>query len=279
MNNKLSKKENQLMKINVLVLILVSVWIILAVVFGLHDLDISKQAVNQNSVWVKFLENYGMIPGLSIILSGVYVYYSFIKIKSDVWSYVQKVVFFLVSSGVIFYLFDIILDRIVTNHLIIFLIISFSISIIIFSAIHFKNQVRSAIAIRYAKVVVGMALFGYVIFIQGVKYFWGRVRFRELDSAFSQFTPWYLPQGFTGFDSFPSGHAAMGWMLLALLVLLINKKHWVKLSAIVIIFLWGFTLALSRVVIGAHYASDVLFGSFFIIVTFLLFYNRHTNQT
>lgn len=264
------------MKKNVLVVFLVSIWIILAVIFGIYDLEISKQIVNQNSVWAKFLENYGMIPGLFVILSGVYIYYSFIKIKATVWSYFQKVVFFLVSSGLIFYLFDIILDRIVINHLIIFLIISFSISIIIFIVLHLKSQVKSAIAIRYAKVVVGMALFGYVIFIQGVKYFWGRVRFRELDSAFSQFTPWYLPQGFTCFDSFPSGHAAMGWMLLAFLVLLINKKHWVKLSAIVIIFLWGFTLALSRVVIGAHYASDVLFGSFFIIVTYLLFYNRHT---
>jgi len=188
-------------------------------------------------------------------------------------------VFFLVSSGLIFYLFDIILDRIVTNHLIIFLIISFSISIIIFIVLHLKSQVKSAIAIRCAKVVVGVALFGYVILIQGIKYFWGRVRFRELDTAFSQFTPWYLPQGINGFDSFPSGHAAMGWMLLALLILLANKKQWIKYSAIVIIFLWGVTLALSRVVIGAHYASDVLFGSFFIIITFLIFYNRRTNQT
>ena len=140
------------------------------------------------------------------------------------------------------------------------------------------NQVYNVMAIRYAKVVVGMALFGYVIFIQVVKHLWGRVRFRELDAAFSQFTPWYLPQGITGFDSFPSGHAAMGWILLALLILLANKKQWVKYSAIVIIFLWGVILALSRVVIGAHYASDVLFGSFFIIITFLLFNNYKSKK-
>jgi len=117
-------------------------------------------------------------------------------------------------------------------------------------------------------------LFGYVIFIQGVKYFWGRVRFRELDAAFSQFTPWYLPQGITGFDSFPSGHAAMGWMLLALLILLANKKQWVKYSVFILISLWGVTLALSRVVIGAHYASDVLFGSAVIAFWYLFFIRR-----
>jgi membrane-associated phospholipid phosphatase len=244
------------------------------VIFGIYDLDISKTIVNPNSSWAKFLENYGMIPGLFIILSGIFIYYSFIKTKSDVWSYTQKIVFFLVSTGLIFYLFDILLSNIASDHLILFLIISFSINLIIFIVLHKANQVQNILAIRYAKAVVNVALFGYVIFIQVVKYFWGRVRFRELDAAFSKFSPWYLPQGITGYDSFPSGHAAMGWMLLALLILVVDKKMWIKYSVFILIFLWGVTLALSRVFIGAHYASDVLFGSFFIIMTFVIFKNH-----
>ena len=212
-----------------------------------------------------------MIPGLLIILSGIFIYYSFIKTKSDVWAYIQKVVFFLVSTGLIFHLFDILFEDVASTHFLTFLIISFSINLIVFIIIHKMESVKNEILIKYSNVVVAVALFGYVICIQVVKYFWGRVRFRELDTAFSQFTPWYLPQGITGSDSFPSGHAAMGWMLLALLILLANKKVWVKYSAIVIIFLWGVVLALSRVVIGAHYASDVIFGAFFIIITFLYF--------
>ncbi len=128
------------MKKNGLLVFLVSIWIILAVIFGIYDLEISKQIVNQNSGWAKFLENYGMIPGLFIILSGIYIYYSFIKTKSDVWSYIQKVVFFLVSSGLIFYLFDIILEQNCNKSFIIFLIISFSISIIIFIVLHLKKS-------------------------------------------------------------------------------------------------------------------------------------------
>ena len=262
------------MKKNRLLVFLVSIWIILAVIFGIYDLDISKQIVNQNSGWAKFLENYGMIPGILVILSGIYIYYSFIKTKSDVWSYIQKVVFFLVNCGLIFYLFDILLNIATSKYFIIFIIIALVMNLMIFIVIHKRNQGKSIIRIKYAKVVVGMALFGYVIFIQGVKYFWGRVRFRELDAAFSQFTPWYLPQGITGFDSFPSGHAAMGWMLLALLILLANKKQWVKYSVFILIFLWGVTLALSRVVIGAHYASDVLFGSAVIAFWYLFFIRR-----
>ncbi len=263
-------------KFNMILLILL--WVVLAVIFGMYDLDISKQLVNQNSGWAKFLENYGMIPGLLVIQSGIYIYYSIIKIKTDVWSYVQRIVFFLASSGLIIYLFDILFDDTVSNHFIIFLIISFSTNIIIFILLHFQREVRSAVTIRYAKVVIGMALFGYVFCIQCIKYLWGRVRFRQLDAAFSQFTPWYLPQGITGFDSFPSGHAATGFMLLSLLILFNNKKQWIKNSALLIIILWGTVLSLSRVVIGAHYASDVLFGSFFIIMTFLAFYKYHSNQ-
>jgi len=255
-------------KVNIVLLSLL--WVVLAIIFAIYDLQISRMIVDKYSGWATFLENYGMIPGLLVILSGIFIYYSHIKVKSDVWSYVQKVVFFLAGSGLIFYLFDVLFEDSVSNHFITFLIISFSISIFIVILLHFRKDVQSVIVIRYAKVVIGMALFGYVFCIQCVKFLWGRVRFRELDSAFSQFTPWYCPQGITGFDSFPSGHAATGFMLLAILILLEKKKLWIKNLALVVIILWGILLAFSRVVIGAHYSSDVLFGSFFIIITFLL---------
>lgn len=267
------------MKNYVLPILLVTIWIILAIIFGIYDLDISKSIANQNSGWAQFLENYGMIPGILIILSGVYIYYSHIKLKTNLWSYIQKVIFYLVSSGLIFYLSEILLVNIVTNNLILFLIISLTAGIIVLMIIHKIRQVNNPLLIKYSKVVVGIALFGYVIFIQGVKYIWGRVRFRELDAAFSDFTPWYLPQGFTGFDSFPSGHSAMGWMLLALLILFASTKRWIKNSMLTIIFVWGVLLASSRVVIGAHYASDVLFGSFFIILTFILLRRNSNKQT
>ena len=250
---------------------LLLVWIIFAVIFGIYDLDISKQLVNQNSGWAKFLEDYGMIPGILVILSGIFIYYTFIKQRSGIWPYFQKVAFFLVCSGLIFYLFTILLGQTVFDLFITYAIISFAISIIIFIVLHLKTQVQNVAAIRFAKIVVAVALFGYVICIQVVKYLWGRVRFRELNTAFSQFTPWYLPQGITGFDSFPSGHAAMGWILLPLLILLVNKKPWIRYSVLILILIWAVILAVSRVVIGAHYASDVLFGSFFIIITFLVF--------
>ena len=257
------------MKKDVLVVILVSVWIILAIFIGIYDLDISSEVVNQNSGWAIFLENYGMIPGIIVILSGIFIYYSNIKSRADLWSYIIKTVFFLVGSGLIFYLAEILLGDFVINKLIFSLSVSFTIGLFIFMLIHKLSQVKNQLLIKYSKVVVGMALFGYVIGIQVTKFLWGRIRFRQLDAVFSQFTPWYLPQGITGFDSFPSGHAAMGWILLALLVLFDNSKVWIKNVLLMLIFIWSVLLAYSRVVIGAHFGSDVLFGSFIIIFTFL----------
>jgi membrane-associated phospholipid phosphatase len=245
-----------------------------AILTGIYDLEISKAIVNQNSVWARFLQNYGMIPGLIVIMSGVYIYYSFINSRSDIWSFFQRSIFFLVNSGLTYYLFEILLDKIVSDSLILFLAISFAINLIVFLIVHNRNPATSSSLIKYSKVVIGMALWGYVFGIQIVKFFWGRVRFRELDAAFAQFTPWYLPQGLTGFDSFPSGHAATGFMLLAILILFEKKKLWIKNLSLTLIIFWGILLAFSRVVIGAHYASDVLFGSFFIIITFLLL-NRY----
>ena len=163
-----------------------------------------------------------------------------------------------------------------SDSLILFLAISFAINLVVFLILHKRNPVTNPIVVKYSKVVIGMAFWGYVFGIQIVKFFWGRVRFRELDAVFSQFTPWYLPQGFTGFDSFPSGHAATGFMLLAILILLEKKKMWMKNLALTLIIFWGILLAFSRVVIGAHYASDVLFGSFFIILSFFYFRNKNS---
>jgi hypothetical protein len=123
------------MKKNGLVVFLVSVWIILSVIFGIYDLDISKQIVNQNSGWAKFLQDYGMIPGIFVLLSGIYIYYSFIKSKvrclvihskSSILFSQQRID---ISSGR-----DNHLDNFATNNFLVFLIISFAISLLVIIA-------------------------------------------------------------------------------------------------------------------------------------------------
>jgi membrane-associated phospholipid phosphatase len=93
-----------------------------------------------------------------------------------------------------------------------------------------------------------------------LKLAWGRVRYRDLTPSAGDFSAWYAPQGWTGHASFPSGHAALGWLLLPSLLI------WPRGStgyrwAFALSLGWGSFVAASRVVIGAHYLSDVLFSS------------------
>jgi len=88
---------------------------------------------------------------------------------------------------------------------------------------------------------------------------------------FGRFRPQMLSQGLYGFaffqtdhplTSFPSGHAAT-ITALALSVSLLHRSMPLKAAAVPAVAL----VAASRVIIGAHYLSDVLFGSYVAAVT------------
>lgn len=129
----------------------------------------------------------------------------------------------------------------------------------------------------------------------------GRMRFRAINSEVGQrligsglvkgYTPWYVRNGqpdegiinsFVGaypgasdaFKSFPSGHTCAAGMSYALIMLpdVVDFKHkkagkalcWVTPIAITML------VAISRIVVGAHYMSDVTFGGTFAFVSFII---------
>jgi membrane-associated phospholipid phosphatase len=123
-----------------------------------------------------------------------------------------------------------------------------------------------------------MFFYGYILFIEPVKILWGRIRFRDLAVNYSNFTPWYFPQGINGNQSFPSGHAAMGFMLLALFVFFADRAFYQRVILKGIIISWALAVCISRIVIGAHFTSDVLFGAFAMIISYLFLMN-YANKT
>jgi len=82
---------------------------------------------------------------------------------------------------------------------------------------------------------------------------------------------WYEiagPAFSAGYKSFPSGHAAQAFTGLAYLLFAeplgkSNLRGWAVLA-----LTWGILVAVSRVVLGAHYLSDVLAGAYLTIVLF-----------
>ncbi len=67
----------------------------------------------------------------------------------------------------------------------------------------------------------------------------------------------------------------MAWMILPLLILVSNKSKIIKNALLLIIIFWGLIVPVSRIVIGAHYPSDVLFGACIIILSYLMLYIKH----
>jgi membrane-associated phospholipid phosphatase len=258
---------------------LILLWAILAGYFAFTDLQISIRLVNTFSGWARFMEKFGEIPGLLILLSGTFI--SLLHYLSD--NHKLKLLFvpvlFLAATFLSSY-FVIVLYRGITNDdsllqvnklLVggIFLLIN------IIAAYQLRNIKFEERVLEYAGKAVLVGLFGYLIIIQPLKHIWGRVRFRELDLLYYNFTPWFLPNGFTGYESFPSGHSAMAWMVLPLLILVKNKNRLIRSAVLLLIILWGLAVPLSRIIIGAHYASDALFGACIIIISYLIINSKH----
>jgi len=248
--------------IKLLITILV-IWIVLAILFGIYDLEISIALVNEQSNWGNFGADYGEVPGYALIAIALATFLgSYIKNLKK-----QKILIILaVITGVIYLILGI-FDYDNTD-------ISLGISLIILPLIYLittwnKDWKKYR---KIASIISILAIINPLLLVQLIKLFWGRVRFRDLGN----FTPWFIPLGITGNFSFPSGHAAMGWMFLPLLISVKNKeiKFPLKLTLLIGIIGWGMFVAMSRVIVGAHYCSDVLFSSGFAAVITILLYRK-----
>ena len=121
------------------------------------------------------------------------------------------------------------------------------------------------------------------LLVSALKRYVDRVRFRSMNSAygqavggFDQYTRWYevtdhadyfratpLVDYTDSFRSFPSGHtenAAISYALILLIDCLHIEKKGVKVALWTAPISWTGLTAIGRIVAGAHFMSDVLFG-------------------
>lgn len=249
-----------------LLLSIIIVWVILALIFGFTDLEISKAVVDQNSLWGNFGAVYAEPPGYALIAIALTTFLGGFFKKL----HYQKIpVYFSVLVGILFIIFSNDKTDIMTGFCLI-------IPIIIYIILTWKKDWSTYRIL--SGIISLLTIIHPLLFVQLTKVFWGRVRFEDLTiPGFIEYTPWFIPQGITGDQSFPSGHTAMGWIFLPLLIPL-RKKQWnhpVRIIGTIVIIGWGIFVGLSRIVVGAHYASDVLFSTGVpILITFLL-YKKH----
>jgi membrane-associated phospholipid phosphatase len=70
----------------------------------------------------------------------------------------------------------------------------------------------------------------------------------------------------------------MAFMMMALFVFFADKSFYKRIIIKGVIICWAFVVCASRVVIGAHFTSDILFGGFIMIITYL-FLIQNANKT
>ena len=117
----------------------------------------------------------------------------------------------------------------------------------------------------------------------------GRMRFRAMNMIgdFSRFTPWYVVNGAMEEDelirlfgttdacrSFPSGHtcaAGMSYCLVMLIPALNIKDKWKKAALWILPIAFTGTVAISRIMVGAHFMSDVLMGGTISFLSMIIF--------
>ncbi|UCC20465.1 MAG: phosphatase PAP2 family protein [Promethearchaeota archaeon] len=241
-------------------------WIILAIIFGFTDLEISIAVVDESSEWGIFGRVYGEATGygliaiaLSALIGGSNNNIEKQKIPAYVIIGIGVILFVL---GFIFNVEPLIIDG-----------AGVFIFVIIFLAITYNKDWK-----QYRKIsaiIIILAVLNSLLFVQLTKFLCGRIRFKDLASSFTDYTPWFLPPGpLSGGDSFPSGHTSVSFMFLPLLIIFRDRKlkDPIRIISAFLILGWAVFIAVSRVVVGDHYASDVLFSAMMACIITILLY-------
>lgn len=262
---------------------LIIVWVIAAFLLESSDLWISINLYNPNADWAILLQKYGEIPGLIVILIGVHIYIVTLKASSNI----KTILFngFLLTTGSLITIYILATISLAINesweffntNRNYFFLAAVLLNILI-SLLFRKRYKYSKKSVLFSRISFKMFFYGYLLIATPLKIFWGRIRFRDLAENYSDFTPWYWPNGITGNQSLPSGHAAMSFMLIVLFVFFMDKPFYKRIILKGLVISWGLAVCASRVVIGAHFTSDVLFGAMIMIVTYLFLINN-ANKT
>lgn len=239
--------------------VLLFLFLILCFIFNKYDLDISISLTKYYNNFFEFLDDFGELPiYFGPILFGT-VYFCLFKEKY------QKVLCLLVS----FLAYLIAFIKVVHNMDYSYSL--FNIGLCLISALLFSIltvYLFSKFKNSTLEIIKDIAILGVIVTVisfistEMLKYLWGRVRFRDLSSDYSEFTRLLEINGLNGHKSFPSGHTNAGTsiLLIALIVPRFSDKKWLKYLVTVLCFSYIFILAISRIIVSAHYASDVLCG-------------------
>lgn len=246
----------------------------LLVIFAFTDLEISKAIYNPQSGYGHFFEAFGELPGALI---GVFSLAALIT--TGKYNAKWKTILFNIIFGVLLIMFSFMAAVMPMNYLggikmpvAGILAAVYAIVALWITKILSKEENKN---LRQAAIIGILTFVAAILVINIIKMFWGRLRFRSMEAPYNDFSLWFIPQGLTTnneYMSFPSGHSANSAVILWITLLptfvvsLRGKEKYLK----VIAGAWIVMVMISRVIMGAHFASDVTMGATLSIVLFYL---------
>lgn len=237
----------------------------LLVVATFYDLQISMQLSNADSFFGALFITLGEMPAYIIMpISGVILYYNNWQSKRETVAYRVLAVVIILGGFLMWTLFGSRLTK--SSH---YELISIFYSVLLTCLVLWIGALIGSDKLsRYSR----WAIFAIIVLTisfaltWAFKLSWGRMRYRDMIIAgdTSGFTPWYLPQGNRSGDmtSFPSGHTSSACNIFVFCMLIDYSGKYKRFRYIVYSggLLFVIMTALSRLVINAHFLSDVIIG-------------------
>lgn len=249
-----------------------AVCLVLLTIFSFADLPLTLTIYNPNSIFGRIFQTIGELPNhlMGAFCGAVLIFSS--NLVKGVKRIVQIIFGFLALLSGAFMGSSMTLNyaqvKSTIGIIIIFTFIVIAAFLVVCRIPKDKREKTNRLAMMGA-----VYFFTMLILLNLIKFLWGRMRFQFMTNPALEFTPWYIPNGLAAgntYMSFPSGHAAQATAMLFLSVLpfafaeLQRKTTMFKTIA----YIWVALVAFSRVLMGAHFATDVIFG---FLMSWLLF--------
>lgn len=248
--------------------IVLSIAAALLIVASFYDLAINHALSNSESVYGLLFVSLGEFPAYIILpMCGVIWFYADLGIKDKRLLIVARVASaILVWLG--FFIWGAMGSRITESPKVIELSALYSILFAFFTLLLGKYlKINFTKYVRFAVFALFVMLVSLVV-IRLIKIGWGRMRYRDMLKVgdFTGFTPWYIPNGYNGNTSFPSGHTASACNIFIFVVLFNGKRRYIA-NGVALLFV--VLTMFSRIVVNAHFLSDVLIGG---LVSYLCYF-------
>jgi membrane-associated phospholipid phosphatase len=271
---------------------------VLALIAAFFDLAINKALFAPESLFGQFFANVGEFPSyLAAPAVGVIMFCQRLG-KSSRAQLIFKILFAALTAAGWYFFFSWVLGHLSNvDYLAAYCAVFAAIFTFLSLFICYRVPIATMKKLFWFAVFLAITAICVNVVIQILKAIWARERFRVMVGGYDRalvpngnydgFTPWYLPQGFAkrgedymgaaeavdalmghhgdAFKSFPSGHTGAASVLMAIIILpdimpktlgRFKKLFWI------VPFVYIAIMGLSRIVMGAHFLSDVLFGGY-----------------